>query len=82
MELDLPKLVRCREIRIDIYLSKNCRDLGLLTFNFCLSFLHLLVCFICSYLCDFNFVLQLENDLDSSDLFEQFQYDITELNLN
>ena len=70
MESDPSKLVRCIEIKIDIFLSKNYRDLALLTFNFVFLFSVCWLAAIFSYLCDFNFVLQLENDLDSYDLFE------------
>lgn len=46
-------------------------DVKMDTFIFYVSFLHLLACYIVFLnLCDFNFVLQLENDLDSYDLFE------------
>ena len=72
IESDPAKLVRCWVFKNSyLRLSKTCRGLSLLTFIFCISFPHLLACCIFSYFCDFNFLFQLESDMNSFDLFEQ-----------
>ena len=82
----MSKLVSCIGIRIDTLIFKKLQRFGsfvLSIFVFLFSIYWLAAFFSC--LRDFNFALQLENDLDSFDLFEQigiqFQYDITDVRI-